>query len=378
MDNILWVAFITGLTTGGLSCMLVQGGLVTSSLASRIESDLIDRSSHSRHARGAIRQKSTVLAQPLLIFLAAKIVAYTLLGFLLGSLGSVLSLTPVSRGILQIAIAIYMVGNGLRMLNVHPIFRIFSFEPPSFITRFIRRKAKNGNSNFTPLFLGVLTIFIPCGVTQSMMALAIGTGSALTGALIMFSFTLGTSPVFFGLTYLATRLGALAEKQFTRIVAVALLILGLITFDSGLTLTGSSYTLSRIPAAISAALSPANSSSVRESTQTSGEFGVQSEVLTSQEDLNAGDLTSVIDLHATNSGYSPKEVSAPAGKTITLNLITNNTVSCSRAFDIPALNFSTLLPKTGIQSVEIPPQEAGTTLRFTCSMGMYTGVIVFQ
>lgn len=358
--------------------MLVQGGLVTSSLASRIESDLNDRSSQSRHSRGASRQKSTVLAQPLLIFLAAKIAAYTLLGFLLGGLGSVLSLTPVSRGILQIAIAIYMVGNALRMLNVHPIFRIFSFEPPSFITRFIRRKSKDSTSNLTPLFLGFLTIFIPCGVTQSMMALAIGTGSALTGALIMLSFTLGTSPVFFGLTYLATRLGALAEKQFTRIVAAALLILGLITFDSGLTLTGSSYTLSRVPAAISAVLSPVNSSTTEESTQTSGEFGVQSQVLPSQEVQTAGDLTSVIDLHATNSGYNPKKIDAPAGKAITLNLITDNTVSCSRAFDIPALNFSTILPKTGIQSVEIPPQEAGTTLRFTCSMGMYTGVIVFQ
>ncbi len=377
MDNILWVAFITGLTTGGLSCMLVQGGLVTSSLASRIESDLKDRSSQSRHARGAVRQKTTVLAQPLLIFLAAKIVAYTLLGFLLGSLGSVLSLTPVSRGILQIVIAIYMVGNGLRMLNVHPIFRIFSFEPPSFITRFIRRKAKNGNSNFTPLFLGVLTIFIPCGVTQSMMALAIGTGSALTGALIMFSFTLGTSPVFFGLTYLATRLGALAEKQFTRIVAVVLLILGLITFNSGLTLTGSSYTLSRIPAAIGAVLAP-GSSQEQTNELSSNPFDEPAAVKTDGSNETPEFLADIIDLHATNSGYSPKKIDAPAGKAITLNLITDNTVSCSRAFDIPALNFSTLLPKTGIQSVEIPPQEAGTTLRFTCSMGMYTGVIVFQ
>ena len=36
----LWVAFITGITTGGLSCMAVQGGLLASSLANQIEKDL--------------------------------------------------------------------------------------------------------------------------------------------------------------------------------------------------------------------------------------------------------------------------------------------------------------------------------------------------
>ena len=35
----LTVAFITGLTTGGLSCLAVQGGLLASSLAHQIEQD---------------------------------------------------------------------------------------------------------------------------------------------------------------------------------------------------------------------------------------------------------------------------------------------------------------------------------------------------
>ena len=62
-----------------------------------------------------------------------------------------------------------MIGNALRMFNVHPIFRYFSVEPPKFITRYIRRTAK-GTDTATPLFLGALTVFIPCGVTQAMMA----------------------------------------------------------------------------------------------------------------------------------------------------------------------------------------------------------------
>ena len=38
---------------------------------------------------------------------------------------------------------------------------------------------------------------------QAMMVLAIGTGNSLTGAAIMFAFILGTTPVFFGLAYVA-------------------------------------------------------------------------------------------------------------------------------------------------------------------------------
>ena len=35
----LMVAFMTGITTGGLSCLAVQGGLLASSLAHQIEQD---------------------------------------------------------------------------------------------------------------------------------------------------------------------------------------------------------------------------------------------------------------------------------------------------------------------------------------------------
>src|SRR5512145_2961856 len=42
--NQLIVAFITGLTTGGLSCLAVQGGLLAGTLAHQIEQD------YTRHA----------------------------------------------------------------------------------------------------------------------------------------------------------------------------------------------------------------------------------------------------------------------------------------------------------------------------------------
>ncbi len=40
----------------------------------------------------------------------------------------------------------------------------FHLEPPAFLTRYIR-KARNTTRLVLPLFLGTVTIFIPCGIT---------------------------------------------------------------------------------------------------------------------------------------------------------------------------------------------------------------------
>ncbi len=359
--NQIFVAFITGLTTGGLSCLAVQGGLLASSLENQLEQQLdlqIEQELVRRRAHRAGKKTSRLLAHPrlalpILLFLAAKLAAYTLLGFLLGALGSVLQLNATTRAILLIAIGIFMVGNALRMFNVHPIFRFFSIEPPKFITRYIRRKAKNGESFFAPLFLGALTVFIPCGVTQAMMAVAVGTGSALQGAVLMFAFILGTSPVFFVVAYLTMQLGARLEKWFMRFVAIVLLVLGLVSVNNGLNLVGSPLSVQNMTQALFA--SPAS---------------------TSQEFASAP--ASTLRLNASNSGYSPRRLYAKAGQAILLNIVTANTYSCARDFVIPVLGVEKLLPQSGTVPVDIPAQVAGTVMRFSCSMGMYTGEIVFQ
>jgi sulfite exporter TauE/SafE len=370
MDNVIVAAFVTGITTGGLSCMAVQGGLITTSLANRLEAGLQTQvKAAGKKSAAAPRKQGVELAQPILLFLAAKLVVYTLLGFLLGALGSVLSLSAVTRGILQAAIGIFMLGNALRMLNVHPIFRYFTFEPPAVVTRYLRRKSKNQDSALTPLMLGAMTVLIPCGVTQAMMALAVGSGSAAMGAVILFAFTLGASPVFFGLTYLATRLGKLLEKNFTRVVAIVLLILGIWTIDTGLNLMGSPVSLSRIPQMVTDLISP--ESKLQTYTVPGEDSG-----LVKQDAAPQG--SNVINIAVSDYGYDPVRVRAPANTTIKLNLTTNDTYSCARAFVIPSLDLSALLPAKGTETLEIPPQKAGTRLQFACSMGMYTGVIIFQ
>jgi sulfite exporter TauE/SafE len=346
--NPYMVAFITGLTTGGLSCLAVQGGLLASSIGRQLEQDMLAQGEETGKASVSSARQKSHRAISILLFLVAKLIAYTLLGFLLGALGSVISLNSTLRAILLIAIGIFMIGNGLRMLNVHPIFRYFVIEPPASVKRYIRRKSKSEMDYFTPIVLGALTVFIPCGVTQAMMAVALATGSAAEGAAIMFVFTLGTMPIFFAVAFMATELGSRMDKVFMRFVAVVVLIIGLITINSGLTLMGNPYSVA----------SQLQNSTTNESAPV----------------VVDGDLT----LSAENDGYYPATLYAKSGVPLLLNVITENTTSCSRAFVIPALGVETILPKTGTVPIDIPPQEAGTVLRFTCSMGMYTGQIIFS
>jgi len=349
----LVVAFVTGITTGGLSCLAVQGGLLASSLAHQIEQDYVGQAGQKRSKSLTVRTNS---ALPIGLFLLAKLVTYTLLGALLGWLGSYLTFSPMTRAMLMLAIGFFMIGNALRMFNVHPIFRYFSIEPPKFITRYIRRTAK-GTETFTPLFLGALTVFIPCGVTQAMMATALGSGSIAMGAALMFAFTLGTSPVFFIIAYLTTELGAKLEKFFMRFVAVVVLILGFVTLDGGLNVMGSPISLQNLTRTWFASQAESNSA-----------------VVPSQPSANAGEVV----LNVENNGYFPAVLKAPADTDFTLSLVTDKTYTCARDFVIPALNYYQLLPESGTVQVSIPAQKAGSTLFFTCSMGMYTGQIVFE
>jgi len=424
------IAFITGITTGGLACLAVQGGLLASSLAHQIEQDMLGQSATTKSRPRApaqtggkpqpagkassARKFRPRIALPIVLFLTAKVIAYTMLGFLLGALGNVLTLTPLMRAILLIGIGVFMVGNALRMFNVHPIFRIFALEPPKFVTRYIRKTAKRGADLATPLFLGAMTVLIPCGVTQAMMAVAIGTGNPVQGALLMFAFTLGTSPVFFAVAYLTTQVGARLEKWFMRFVATVVLVLGILTYISGLRLAGVPINLPDwlqnssgpqqaqqfaptktvvkayvpslpTPAAVAPLVDPGSSPVVqREATPAVTPAAVDplipagSEAAVPPTIPPTGPVIGELYLNALNYGYEPRTLYASAGVPLRLNVVTNNTRSCAVAFVIPELNYETLLPVSGLTSIDIPPQEAGKVMPFTCSMGMYTGEIVFK
>lgn len=380
MTNIL-IAFITGLTTGGLSCLAVQGGLLASSLSSQIEKSIAQKSANRTRRKKSSTQKSDPrLALPILVFLLAKIAAHSILGFLLGLAGQVFQLSIMTRAILQIGIGIFMLGNALRMLNVHPIFRFFAIEPPAFLRRKIRKTANSSDNSslFAPAWLGFLTVLIPCGVTQAMMAVALGTGNPLQGAILMFAFTLGTSPVFFTVAYFTTKLGEKLEKNFMRFTAVIIIVLAIITINNGVTLTGSPFTLSQIFSS--------NQYSGVYRTPEPPPLGIPRPPVPTPEGgiafvptpINTGDLSGVVTVNVENYGYSPNIIHVKAGAPFQIKLVTNDVRSCSRAFVIPTLGIQEILDSTGVTTINIPARDRGARVSFSCSMGMYGGFIIFD
>jgi sulfite exporter TauE/SafE len=340
----LLLIFLTGLTMGGLSCMAVQGGLLASSIAQR-EKIILEKG-----------EKVSGHAVHILVFLSGKMLAYVLLGFFLGWLGSLLTLTNTIQGIITLVAGLFMLATAFNLLEVHPIFRYVILQPPRSFMRFLRHFSKRDDF-FTPAVLGFLTILIPCGTTVAMEALAISTGNPLTAALVMGSFILGTTPVFFTLGYFASRLGETLQAKFMKVAAVAIILLSLFSFSNALNLLESPVSLN----SITTAFSDSNKTVIAE---------------TIFEKSSTGDLTpfQLLKITVLDEGYTPLNFQVKSGVPIRFRLTTNNTVGCTRSFTINRFGVWQVLPVTGQTDIDLPAQPPGT-FKFMCSMGMSVGTI---
>lgn len=335
----LWVVFLTGLTVGGLTCLAVQGGLLASVIAAREEEEI----------EQGVNKRNSVF--PTLSFLATKLIAYTLLGALLGAFGGAIGISQTTQIIMQFLAGLYMIAVALNLLNMHPIFRYAVIQPPRFLFKKVRSQSKSKDL-FAPLLLGAMTVFIPCGTTLAMEALAISSTNAFLGAAIMATFVLGTSPLFFGVGWMTSILGDNFRAKFLKIAAVAVIYLGITSVNGALVAGGSPITLQSI------------AENFQINTQPKNEKKLYSEVPLSQ---NA-------EIYITASGYSPNYIRVRKDSPVTLRLIGKDAYSCASAFRIPALGISRNLQPNETYSFSFTPTQTGR-ITFTCSMGMYRGVI---
>ncbi len=328
-------AFITGLTTGGLTCLAVQGGLLIGLLAQRDGDD--------PRLRG---WKRALL--PVAVFLAVKIIAHTALGFGLGWLGNSIALTPEVRISLQIVAAVFMVVTGIRLFA--PGFLPWlNITAPAPVRRFIRRRAKS-TALVAPAVLGLLTILIPCGTTQAMEVAAIATSNPLQAASIMLAFTLGTAPLFLVIGVMAKGT-TLLQSKLAYAAAAVVIGLGLYTFNGALISVDSPYSFQNIVASARVALSGSGGQSA-----------------------DAAFAETRPEIEVASNGYSPEEITVPAGRSVTLTLRGKGSLGCTSIFRIPKLNIETDVPQRGSTTIAANFPTPGRYL-FTCGMGMYSGTI---
>ena len=327
---------VTGLFAGGVSCAAVQGGLLTG---------LITRQRAGSEPAQSWRDQLGDDLAPVGGFLAGKLASHSLLGALLGALGGAVELGVGFRTWLQIGAGLLIVVFGLAQLGV-PGFRRIVVEPPASWLRVVRNRARS-RSALAPAVLGFVTVLIPCGVTLSVEALALTSGSALMGAATMAVFVLGTGPLFAVLGYAARKLATAWRGRLGVVTGLAVLVMGLYTLNGGLELAGAPFAASRIVEA--SADAPVDTAAVTVAN------GQQTVVITARTDA-----------------YSPDNVQARSGLPTTLVVKSDKAQGCVRAFVIR--DQEKILPANGETRIDLGVLRPGR-LDYACGMGMYTDVI---
>lgn len=86
----------------------------------------------------------------------------------------------------------------------------------------------------------------------------------------------------------------------------------------------------------------------------------------------------IVEVIAGSGGYSPRKIEAKAGIPTILVMKSEGAYGCERAFNIPDLNVSEILPENGQTEFDLGTQAKGTKLLGVCSMGMYSFQIFFN
>ncbi len=350
----LFVIFLTGLTTGGLSCLAMQGGLLAGVVSNQKKHQQRGESESEESNLANIEplnQKSIDKLDwlPAVLFMAAKLVAHTILGFFLGWLGSALTLTVTLRLIFQTLAAFFMLATAMNLLNVHPIFRYVVFQPPKFLQKLVKDSTKS-EALFSPAILGMMTVFIPCGVTQAMIVLAMNSASPIAGATIMFSFILGTAPIFTLLGLLTAKLSGAWNQLFHKVAATSLILLSIFSLNGVLLVMDSPLTLNNLSSAVMSK--------------------------TGSENSPVGEVAGVqkVVINIENYGYDPQRLTVRKGIPVELTVQSNGIYSCSYDFVFRKFNIHAFLEPTDSRTFTFTPQETGQ-YTFACLMGMYSGVM---
>jgi sulfite exporter TauE/SafE len=347
----LFSVLLLGLLAGGVSCAAVQGGLLAG-MVSRQRQPVTTGPGPRRAAAVAPVGAGDDLA-PVGGFLAGKLASHTLLGALLGTAGTAVQLGMHLRAMVQIGAGLLIIAMGLGQLGVKA-FRGLTFTPPASWTRLVRGRARS-QSALAPAVLGVASILIPCGVTLSVMALAVASGSPWQGALIMAVFVVGTAPLFTVLGFAAARARRAAGAWARRLAVatgVVILALGAYTFNGGLELSGSLVAASQLAYAL-------------------GLTGdAPTEVTGPRVRVEAGHQTVIVS--AVTGAYTPANLDVAAGLPTTLIVRSDKAQGCVRSFVIPSLNVEKILPVNGDTRIDLGVLKPGR-LAYSCGMGMYTG-----
>lgn len=278
--------------------------------------------------------------KPSFLYNAGRVIAYTIVGGIVGGLGSVISFSGTAKGVVAILSGIFMVIMGINMLNVFPALRKLNPRMPKIFAG----KVHEDSGNRGPLAVGLLNGLMPCGPLQAMQIYALGTGSIMAGALSMFLFSLGTVPLMFGFGAVSSVLSGKFTHRMMKVSAALVLILGIIMLNRGLALSGfdTNIVLGAAPAS-------------------GGVAKVEGNVQVVTTKLESGRYAPIVVQKGTPVKWT---ISANAGD---LN-------GCNNRINIPEYGIENKSLEAGDNIIEFTPDREGTYI-YSCWMGMITSNI---
>lgn len=183
--------FLIGFVASLSSCMAVIGGLVLSLSANQAKE---------------LQSKEVIKTQ--VLFHVSRLISFFILGGFIGLIGSAFTLSTTANFLLNLIIAVVMVILGLNLLELFNSTKKLQIKIPKVISHFALN-VQNVRNQFTPLLLGIVTFFLPCGFTQSMQIYSLSTGNFINGAVTMFVFALGTLPVLALISFASVRFSSM-------------------------------------------------------------------------------------------------------------------------------------------------------------------------
>ena len=349
----LYAVLLTGFVGGGVSCAAVQGGLLAGLVMRQRQHT--DRPSEAPAAAATFAARLADDLTPVAGFLTGKLVSHTLLGALLGALGATIQLSVTVRTMTQIAAGVVVILFGLAQLGV-PGFRGVVVQPPASWSRLVRGRARS-TSAVAPAVLGVVSVLIPCGVTLSVEALALTSGSPFAGAAIMAVFVAGTAPLFTVLGYLVRKAAGAWRGRLATATGVVVLAMGVYTLNGGLELSGSPLAASRIAEAAGLGAAPVTTRAAPDDAPPLS---------------TTADGTQLVIVTAVSGAYRPENIIVAAGKRTRLIVRSREADGCVRAFVIASRDIQRILPVDGDTVIDLGVLKPGR-LDYSCGMGMYTG-----
>jgi hypothetical protein len=187
---------------------------------------------------------------------------------------------------------------------------------------------------------GAATFFLPCGFTQALQLYVLAQGSATTGALIMFAFSLGTLPALLSLSAVSGLVTGATQRRFVRFAGAVVLVVALISLHSAWTLGVSS-----------------------------GVVSAPSDGDPSATGATTVDGKQVVTMSIVGLDYHPNVFKVVAGTPVEWRIDAAQARGCARMLIAPELDVRTVLSATGPNIVAFTPETAGE-YAFNCGMGM--------